>query len=164
VHDVPNGVDEVDVLIGVRVEADAAIETAIFGLAPWLSRNYNTAWATARAWLNWMSRPTPQPRTGGERVATVTAEHLHRAPDTRESASRLARKAAEAEAEPTIGLHGVSAFDRPLDRPHSKALRSDVEKEFPVKNTGGPGHRTIVLPKPVTAAVADIFNRIFGRK
>ena len=90
-------------------------------------------------------------------------EFLYRAPDQRESASRLARKAAEAEAEPRIGIHGVSAFTEPMNRPHSRAPRAEVEMHFIVHRTGGPTHRTIELPKPVTPAVADLFNRLFGR-
>lgn len=89
-------------------------------------------------------------------------EILHRAPDNRESVTRLARMAEEAEK--PLGLHGVSAFIVPMPRPHSKAPREEVEKFFPVRNTAGPTHRTIVLPKPVTTADAAKFNAVFGRK
>jgi hypothetical protein len=44
------------------------------------------------------------------------------------------------------------------------ARRADVEKHFRVHNTGSdPLRRTIELPRPVTAEVADLFNRLFGR-
>lgn len=171
VHEVPGTIDEVDVFLGARIEVDASIETALTGLAPWISRNFNRAFATAYFTLNWANRaaPAPRPAAGTQPAplgtpATAADEILHRAPDSRESASRLARKAEEAEQDARVGLHGVSAFNRPLDRPASQAARSAVEREFRVVNTLGPTHRTIVLPKPVTAAVAATFNRVFGRR
>jgi hypothetical protein len=90
-------------------------------------------------------------------------EILHRSPDSREGASRLGRKAEEAEMDPRVGIHGVSSFTTPLQWPHSKARRRDIEAVFPVHNTLGPTHRTIQLPKPVTSSVADLFNKLFGR-
>jgi hypothetical protein len=103
-------------------------------------------------------------------VSSATSEEkkkkeiLHRSPDNRESVSRLAKKAEEAEQDPRVGLHGVSAFTQPMSWAHSQAPREEVEKHFPVQNTLGPTHRTIVLPKPVTTSVADKFNTVFGRK
>ncbi|WP_052731169.1 eCIS core domain-containing protein [Spirosoma radiotolerans] len=62
-YDVPNSVDEVDVFMGARVEADAEIETAMFGLAPWISRNHNYSTASGLIGLvNWQSRPAPAAR------------------------------------------------------------------------------------------------------
>jgi RHS repeat-associated protein len=97
---------------------------------------------------------------GGFSLDPRTPEVLYRQPDGPETKTRLGKKAALAEEE--MGLHGVSAFNVPLPD-SSKAFRSDVEKVFPVLNTRGPTHRTIILPKPVTKEVADAFNRVFGR-
>jgi thiamine pyrophosphate-dependent acetolactate synthase large subunit-like protein len=38
---------------------------------------------------------------------------------------------------------------------------SEVQKAFNVVKTGGPGHFTVELPKPVTAAVVKAFNSLF---
>jgi RHS repeat-associated protein len=92
---------------------------------------------------------------GGPKVGT-----LYRLGRSTESAARLARKAAEAEAK--IGIHGVSASEGALSEA-STAERSEVEKHFKVHNTGNEPHRTIELPKPVTDAVARLFNKLFGR-
>jgi hypothetical protein len=92
-------------------------------------------------------------------------EILRRLGTSRESSSRLARKAAEAEA--VIGIHGVSVTAAPEFRPHSRAPRQAIEAEFRVHDTptrNDPLHRTIELPKPVTDAVADRFNRLLGRQ
>ena len=91
------------------------------------------------------------------------AEVLTRFGKEVESAEKLAKQAAAAEEK--IGVHGVSTTARPSPRtPGSSALRSDVEKTFNVHNTGSdPFHRTVELMKPVTQAVADAFNRVFGR-
>jgi hypothetical protein len=81
-----------------------------------------------------------------------------------ESADRLAEQAAAAEA--VLGIHGVSATARNTTSPAGVAFRSEVEKYFRVRDTPSrrdPLHRTIELPKPVTAEVAEVFNRIFGR-
>jgi hypothetical protein len=59
VHDIPSTVDEVDVLLGSRIEADADIETAFFGLSPLISQNKNTSRAYGMFILNWESRPAP---------------------------------------------------------------------------------------------------------
>lgn len=83
---------------------------------------------------------------------------------SKESASRLGRKAPEAEGK--VGIHGVSVSAGAPNVPSSQAARSDVEQAFPVHDTpttGDPQHRTVELPKPVTRDVADLFNRIFGR-
>lgn len=81
----------------------------------------------------------------------------------KESAARLGRKAEEAE---KAGLpHGVSTTTNPKPgQPGSTASKSDVEKHFPVQQTGNaPNHHTVVLPKPVTQQIADLFNKLFGR-
>lgn len=92
-------------------------------------------------------------------------ETLSRLGLSRESLSRLARKAAEAEQQ--IGIHGVSCTAGEPRGPASKALRAVVEELFGVVNTptrSDPLHRTIELPKPVTDRVAQLFNQVFGRK
>ena len=74
-HDVPGTYTEVDVLLGVRIEADAEIETAFTGLAPWISRNWNTARANGLFKLQWESRtapgapPPPAPKTTDPGIA-----------------------------------------------------------------------------------------------
>jgi hypothetical protein len=103
---------------------------------------------------------SPVPILGSEDNKGQGGEILYRRPAGRESVTRLARKAAEAEEE--MGLHGVSAFCVPLSD-SSRALRSEVEMFFSVMDTRGPNHRTILLPRPVTKEVADTFNRVFGR-
>ncbi len=96
--------------------------------------------------------------------AAETEETVSRLGTSRESAARLGRKAAEAEEK--IGVHGVSSTAGNPKGPASSASRSAVEGQFTVHNTptkSDPFHRTIELPKPVTQAIAYIFNKIFGR-
>ena len=91
-------------------------------------------------------------------------EQLKRLGISRESASRLGRKAAEAEI--FLGIHGVSVTAGIPSAPASVALRWNVEAEFRVHDTptrSDPLHKTVELPKPVDDQVADRFNRIFGR-
>ena len=93
-----------------------------------------------------------------------TGEVLKRLGTARESAARLGRKAAEAEA--VIGIHGVSVTAGLETRPHVAAEREIVEAAFRVHDTPtrrDPSHRTVELPRPVTQDVADRFNRLFGR-
>jgi hypothetical protein len=91
------------------------------------------------------------------------AETLTRFGKEAESAEKLAKQAAAAEEK--IGIHGVSTTALPNPRTAgSSALRSEVEKTFQVHNTGSDTfHRMVELAKPVTQAVADAFNRVFGR-
>jgi hypothetical protein len=96
--------------------------------------------------------------------AAEAAEVLHRFGESSESAARLGRKAAEAEG--VIGVHGVSVTARAAEGSTSAASRDAVEQVFRVHDTPtvrDPLHRTVELPKPVTQAVADAFNRLFGR-
>jgi len=91
-------------------------------------------------------------------------EILKRLGTSRESAARLARKAAEAEA--MIGIHGVSVTAGPETREHSRALRLTVALQFRIHDTPtrrDPLHCTVELPKPVAQHVADRFNQVFGR-
>ena len=91
-------------------------------------------------------------------------EVLKRLGTSRESAARLARKAADAEA--TIGVHGVSVTAGAAMGPATAASRGDVGRHFRVHDTptrADPLHHTIELPKPVTPEVAALFNQIFGR-
>jgi hypothetical protein len=91
-------------------------------------------------------------------------ETLSRLGTTRESAARRARKAEEAE--PALGIHGVSvAAGSPRGRA-SSSTREAVEDHFSVHDTptrADPWHRTVELPKPVTREIADLFNQLFGR-
>jgi hypothetical protein len=107
---------------------------------------------------------------GGSEVAeTATGqaikhdEVLYRFGDEFEDARSLANQADRARVN---GLpHGVSVSNRPSSKyPNSSAKRSEVEVFFDVIDTGRPGHRTVVLPKPVTDDVATLFNDLFGRK
>ncbi len=101
---------------------------------------------------------------GSASNAAKADETLSRLGTSEESAARLARKAGEAEGQ--IGIHGVSATAGEATGPASSASRSAVEGQFTVHNTptrSDPLHKTIELPKPVTQAIADIFNKIFGR-
>ena len=95
--------------------------------------------------------------------AAKVEETLTRFGKEAESAEKLGAQAAAAEEK--IGVHGVSTTARPNPRTEgSSAARSAVEKAFKVHNTGkDPFHRTVELPKPVTQAIADLFNRVFGR-
>ena len=91
-------------------------------------------------------------------------ESLKRLGTTRESAARLARKAAEAER--VLGIHGVSVTAGNPIGPASAADRETVEKSFTVHETptrADSFHRTVELPKPLTQDVADLFNQLFGR-
>lgn len=93
------------------------------------------------------------------------AETLTRLGAHHESAARLARKAAEAEAD--IGIHGVSCTAARVEgKEASTAAREMIEGAFPVHDTptrADPLHRTVELPNPVTKAAADLFNKLFGR-
>jgi hypothetical protein len=79
-------------------------------------------------------------------------------PDT---AEKLAADAAKAEA--TIGYHGVSAMLRnPPSVPHGQADFGEAARVFQIIKTGtNRSHYTVILPKPVTQEVADLFNSIF---
>jgi hypothetical protein len=89
---------------------------------------------------------------------------LKRLGTSRESVTRLSRKAAEAEV--ALGIHGVSVTAGTPQGPASVALRPIVEQHFRVHATptrNDPLHRTIELPKPITQQTADLFNQLFGR-
>lgn len=89
---------------------------------------------------------------------------LSRLGTSRESLSRLARKAAEAEEK--IGIHRVTANSGKPCGPASQAARKAVEETIPVHNTpakNDPLHCTIELPKLVTLCKANEFNKVFGR-
>ena len=93
------------------------------------------------------------------------AETLKRLGTTRESATRLARKAEEAER--VLGVHGVSVTAGIPVGPTSAADRNEVQRQFQVHETptrNDPLHRTVELPKPVTEEIAQRFNRLFGRE
>ena len=91
-------------------------------------------------------------------------EILKRFGTQRESAARLGRKAAEAQQ--GIGIHGVSVTTGACDTDHSVAPLALIEAHFRVHRTPNgrdPLHYTIELPKPVSAEIASLFNRLFGR-
>jgi hypothetical protein len=97
-------------------------------------------------------------------VSAGGEELLKRLGTSRESASRLARKAAESEF--ALGIHGVSVTAGAAMGPASVASRKAVQWHFCVLDTPthrDPLHRTLELPKPVTAEAAALFNQIFGR-
>jgi hypothetical protein len=97
-------------------------------------------------------------------VSAGSEELLKRLGTSRESAARLARKAAESES--ALGIHGVSVTVGAAIGPASAAFRKTVQQHFRVHDTptrADPLHRTVELPKPVTAEVAALFNQIFGR-
>jgi Domain of unknown function (DUF4157) len=58
-YDIPSSASEVDVQLGARVEADAEIRDDWWGIAPWISRNWNKAFATSTYLLSWESRTAP---------------------------------------------------------------------------------------------------------
>jgi RHS repeat-associated protein len=101
--------------------------------------------------------------TGIEKgVTKASDELLHHFGTEKKSMETLARKSAEAETR--IGEHGVSATTAKPSKPHTSALKSDVEKHFPVKQTGAdPNHHSVIMPKPMTQKAADLFNWLFGR-
>jgi len=91
---------------------------------------------------------------------------LYRFGTSKESATRLQRKASEAANNPEINIHGVSASGNQPIADFSTADRPQVETVFPVHNTPrdrDPLHVTIELPNPVTPAAAKLFNNFFGR-
>jgi hypothetical protein len=103
-----------------------------------------------------------QPQAGGVNApqSQAAGKKLIRygSPDTVE---KLAEDAARAEA--SLGHHGVSAVLRnPPSFPHGQAEFDEAAKAFPIIQTGkNPHHYTVILPKPVTQAVADLFNSVF---
>ena len=75
--------------------------------------------------------------------------------------------AAQAEKNPRFG-HGVSTTLRfrisGNDKDHRSALLVDVIKFFrinPSPTNRDPNHVTVILPKPVTQEVANMFNSLF---
>jgi RHS repeat-associated protein len=95
--------------------------------------------------------------------ARVRVGRLFRFGTAAEPVEKLAGEAARAEA---AGFpHGVSTTTRvPTRTAASEASFEDVAQHFEVQKTGAdPAHFTVVLPKPVTDAVANLFNLLFGR-
>jgi len=99
---------------------------------------------------------------------------------SRESAQRLAKQAEAAEeagnAQNGVPYgHGVSVTTPgsnarlakdPADAV-SATRRALEDAGFPVRHTptrSAPNHHTVQRPKPVTEEIADLFNRVFGRK
>jgi len=92
---------------------------------------------------------------------------IYRRGDSVETATRLERKATEAEAS-NIEIHGVSGSTTMPDGPCSAATCGALEDAgFKVHDTptrADPNHKTIELPKPVTPEDAKKFNEVFGRE
>jgi hypothetical protein len=98
-------------------------------------------------------------------AAADIGEMLYRFGTEWESGEQLGSAAAAAEAHPSGKFpRGVSVWNRSTRPDKVGAARDAVEHFFPVRNTGRDGHRTIVLPNPVTAADEIIFNTLFGRR
>jgi hypothetical protein len=93
-------------------------------------------------------------------------KRLYRFAKGAETATRLSRQAEQAEAN---GLpHGISVSSNPRRFPGREAeagpgaTQNEIEKTFEVRQTGNdPAHHTVILPKPVTDAVAQAINRLF---
>ena len=103
----------------------------------------------------------------GVDAAKGSEKVVYRLGADKESASRLARKSAEAEA---AGFpHGVSVSTTkpPPGTPCSSASCSALEarglKVHHTKTGRDSNHHTVELPKPVTREAADAFNQAFGR-
>lgn len=95
------------------------------------------------------------------------ARVIYRQGDSFETATRLERKATEAE-NSNIKIHGVSGSTTKPDVPCSSATCGELEAAgFKVHDTptrADPNHVTIELPKPVTSEDAQRFNGVLGRK
>ncbi|MGO9665463.1 MAG: RHS repeat domain-containing protein [Polyangia bacterium] len=78
---------------------------------------------------------------------------------------RLTTEAAKAETKAQVDFtHGVSTMANSV-KAGGKALMSAVQEYFEVKKTGSnPNHYTVVLPKPVTQQVVDLFKKVFWGK
>jgi hypothetical protein len=76
--------------------------------------------------------------------------------------ARLTEEAARAEAAAKVDFtHGVSTMANSM-KAGGKALMSAVQEYFEVKKTGkNPDHYTVVLPKPITQEVVDLFKKVF---
>ncbi|HEX2692503.1 MAG TPA: RHS repeat-associated core domain-containing protein [Gemmatimonadaceae bacterium] len=105
-----------------------------------------------------------------EETAAGEGIRLYRAARGAESATRLGKQAADAEA---AGLpHGISVtanaekFRNPEEAGPGATL-AEIEEQFQVKATpsrADPTHHTVVLPKPVTSADATKVNNLFREK
>lgn len=72
-RDISSAIDEVDVFLVARVEADADIETSLTGVSPWISPDENIAQVNAGFNVTWQNRPSPQSRRSGADVGSATA-------------------------------------------------------------------------------------------
>jgi hypothetical protein len=97
-------------------------------------------------------------------VHNSCVEELYRFGTDPESASRLQRRAQEAQAQ--IGIHGVSVSGTKPTIDYSTANKHELSQHFPVHETptrSDPLHHTVELPNPVTREDAALFNELFGR-
>lgn len=99
-------------------------------------------------------------------MTEISRETFH--PVTWEDAAELNRQCRLAEKVEWTGFcYGVSAsLKRRSGECVSVGQLEAVERHFRVTRTPtvtDPGHLTIELPKPVTPAVARLFNELFGR-
>jgi RHS repeat-associated protein len=88
-------------------------------------------------------------------------KRLGKGPETLESLTEQAAKA-----ERNGFPHGVSTKEinkvAKSDRIHRVTPKTEVEKVFPAPQTGSdPLHHTVVLPKPITQEIVDLFNKVF---
>jgi RHS repeat-associated protein len=107
-------------------------------------------------------------RMGSEAADSArNAQVIYRRGDSAETATRLERKATEAQ-NSNIGIHGVSGSTTKPDGPCSSATCGQLEAAgFKVHDTptrADPNHKTIELPSPVTREDAQRFNSAFGRE
>ena len=113
------------------------------------------------------ANPNPEdnkPDTGDSTKNDDQDVRLYRFGWRTETAEELGAQAAAAQANPGVGIHGVSVNTN-AKRPAPYAMKSEVEKLFQVIKTGNdPGHYTVVLPRPVTPATARTFNLLFRRR
>jgi len=97
--------------------------------------------------------------------AKDASQIVFRMGEDKESASRLGRKALEAEQ--AIGIHGVSGSTARPNVPCSSGTCANLEaagfKVIPTPTRSDPYHVTIELPSPVTPEVAKRFNNALGR-
>jgi hypothetical protein len=95
-----------------------------------------------------------------------SAQMIYRSGSSKESATRLHKKATEA-AEGKVGIHGVSANTTRPDHACSGATCGQLEAAgFRVRDTPSnhdPNHKTIEMPNPVTPDDAKRFNTTMGR-
>jgi hypothetical protein len=145
---------------------DNASRPSVAGDDPVNSSDPTGEWANichGLLWIGWAASPFLCALGSG--IATLPGPTLYRLGQSYEDAAVLQADATKAQAG---GLpFGVSVLDRRPSRTndYSTANTSAVEEVFHLAKTGKSEHHyTLVLPNPVTAAVARTYNRLFGRR